>query len=111
MACQNGFQKESRNRCQIECSEYMYGCYFPISRAADVIAILALLSSCCLVAHLESEQFSKMPWGITRSKVVILFVCGCVIVCVIEVTDVSVCDAIASLNIHTPSQTLYFQKT
>ena len=36
-------------------------------RAADVIAILALLS-CCLVAHLESEQLLKMPWGSLETK-------------------------------------------
>jgi hypothetical protein len=40
-------------------------------RAADVIAIVALLSSYCLVVHLESEQFFKKCHGlrITRSKV------------------------------------------
>ena len=37
-------------------------------RAADVIAILALLSSCCLVAHLESQQLWKMLRGSLETK-------------------------------------------
>ena len=52
----------------------------------DAIAILALLSSCCQVAHLESEQLSKMLWWgsleVSRSKVMFVFdlsvvVCSC----------------------------------
>ena len=40
------------------------------TRAADVIAIVALLSFCCLFAHLESEKLPKiMPqWGSLEVK-------------------------------------------
>ena len=43
-------------------------------RTADVIAIVALLSSYCLVVHLESEQLSKMPRFSDHSKFFVSFI-------------------------------------